>query len=98
MATILIKGLPEDLLKELKRLKVELSCKTWAELLAKLVALKETVFLSEEDLKRMRMGVKGFLNLRETVSKKWVGPPTVLDEIKRSRHHESNQANTNPGF
>ncbi|MEM3539218.1 MAG: hypothetical protein QW193_05240 [Nitrososphaerales archaeon] len=98
MATILIKGLSEDLLKELKRLKVELNCKTWAELLAKLVALKEMVLLSEEDLKRMRKGVKGFLNLRETVSKKWVGPPTVLDEIKRSRYHESDQANTNPGF
>jgi hypothetical protein len=33
MATILVKNLPEELLKELKRLKVELGCKTWAELI-----------------------------------------------------------------
>jgi len=32
-----VKNLREDLLKELKRLKAELGCKTWAELLAKLV-------------------------------------------------------------
>jgi len=37
LATILIKNLPEDFLKELKRLKVELGCRMWAELLAKLV-------------------------------------------------------------
>ncbi|MGQ9468636.1 MAG: hypothetical protein ACUVTD_02230 [Nitrososphaerales archaeon] len=67
MATILIKGLPEDLLKELKKLKVELGCKTWAELLAKLVALQEPIFLSEEELERMRAGVQGFLKLRDAI-------------------------------
>ena len=31
-----VENLPEDLLKELKRLKVELGCKTWADLLTEL--------------------------------------------------------------
>jgi hypothetical protein len=48
LATILVKNLPEDLLKELKRLKVELGCKTWAELLSELVTAKETILLTEE--------------------------------------------------
>jgi len=37
LSRILIKNLPEDLLRELKRLKVELDCRIWAELLEKLV-------------------------------------------------------------
>jgi len=37
MKTLLIKGVSEDLLKELRRLKVELDCKTWAELLENLL-------------------------------------------------------------
>ena len=96
MATILIKGLPENLLKELKRLKVELGCKTWAELLAKLVAAKEVILLSEDDLKGMRAGIEGFLRLRKVVSEGWTGPPMVLDEIRRSRKHEVRAANSNP--
>jgi ethanolamine utilization cobalamin adenosyltransferase len=89
MATILVKGLSEELLKELKRLKVELNCKTWAELLAKLVESKSLVILSEEDLKRMRKGAREFLKLKEAVSKSWRGPPTVLEEVRRSRSHEN---------
>jgi len=89
MATILVKGLSEDLLKELKRLKVELNCRTWAELLTKLVEAKEPILLSEKELNRMRNGVKGFLKLSKVVSKKWTGAPTVLEEFRRSRAHES---------
>jgi len=89
MATILIKGLPEDLLKELKRLKVEWNCKTWAELLTKLVESRELVLLTEEELNEARDGVKKFLKLRERVSEKWSGPPSVLEESRRSRAHES---------
>jgi hypothetical protein len=88
MATILIKNLPEDLLKELKRLKVELGCKTWSDLLSELVAYREPIILSEEDRSRMKRGVEGFLGLRNEVSRKWKGP-SVLEEIRRSRHHES---------
>ncbi|MEM4522865.1 MAG: hypothetical protein QW738_06615, partial [Nitrososphaeria archaeon] len=86
MATILIKNLPEELLKELKRLKVELGCKTWAELLAKLVE-QRTVLLDEGRLEEMRKGVERFLELRDIVSSKWVGAPSVLEESRRSRGH-----------
>jgi hypothetical protein len=89
LATILIKNLPEDLLKELKRLKVELGCKTWAELLVKLVESEKGISLNEEELHKMRRGVQGFLNLKSTVSNKWAGPPTVLQETRRTRKHES---------
>ncbi|MEM2153501.1 MAG: hypothetical protein QXY76_01180 [Nitrososphaeria archaeon] len=86
MATILIKNLPEELLKELKRLKVELGCKTWAELLAKLVE-QRTVLLDEGRLEEMRKSVERFLELRDIVSSKWVGAPFVLEESRRSKGH-----------
>ena len=89
MATILIKNLPEDLLKELKRLKVELGCKTWAELLVKLVESERGISLGEEELHEMRRGVQGFLKLRSAVSNRWVGHPMVLQETRRTRKHES---------
>jgi hypothetical protein len=89
VATILVKNLPEDTLKELKRLKVELGCKTWAELLAKLVESGRFPTLNEEGTNRMRLGVQGFLRLRDAVSKKWIGHPTVLEETGRSRKHEA---------
>jgi hypothetical protein len=88
MATILVKNLPEDLLKELKKLKVELGCRTWAELLAKLVESEGAISLDEEELKEMRIGVQSFLKLRSVVSKRWAGHPTVLEETRRSRAHE----------
>ena len=60
MATILIKNVPEDLLKELKRLKVELGCRTWAELLAKLVTSKRTVLLTQEKIDEMKAEYRNF--------------------------------------
>jgi predicted CopG family antitoxin len=89
MATILIKNLPDDVLKELKRLKVELGCRTWAELLAKLVQSEATVSLSEEELRDIEAGIQGLLRLRSTVSSRWSGRPTVLEEARRSRRHET---------
>lgn len=89
MATILVKNLPEDLLRELKRLKVELGCRTWAELLAKLVESERAISLGEERLKEIRSGVEGFLKLRSVVSSRWAGRPTVLEEVRRSRGHET---------
>jgi len=89
LATILVKNLPEDLLKELKRLKVELGCRTWAELLAKLVESGREIALSEEKLKDMRTGIQGFLKLKGIVSNKWTSYPTVLEETRRSRDHEA---------
>ena len=89
LATILVKNLPEDLLKELKRLKVELGCRTWAELLAKLVESESDISLSNEELEEITTGVQGFLKLKGVVSSRWTGHPTVLEEARRSRNHET---------
>lgn len=89
MATILVKNVPEGLLRELKRLKADLSCRTWAELLAKLVESERTISLSDEKLNEVRTGIDGFLKLRATVSNRWTGRPTVLEESRRSRAHET---------
>ena len=40
--------------ERLKRLKVELGCRTWAELLAKLVTSKRTVLLTQEKIDEMK--------------------------------------------
>jgi hypothetical protein len=88
LATILIKNLDQDLLKELRRLKLELDCKTWAELLAKLVDSERTILLDEKRREEIRTGVQGFLKLRSIVSHRWAGHPTVLEETRKSRNHE----------
>ena len=89
LATILIKNLPEATLKELKRLKVELGCRTWAELLAELVESERVISLKEEELGQIKVGVQGFLRLRKAVSSKWTGPPGVIEETRRSRRDET---------
>jgi hypothetical protein len=89
LTTILVKNVSEGLLKELRTLKAELGCTTWAELLAKLVESERTVALDEERLNEMRAGVRGFLELRSAVSDKWTGHPGVLEETRRSRDHET---------
>jgi hypothetical protein len=88
LTTILVKNLPEDLLKELKRLKVELGCKTWAELLTKLVESEKQLTLSEEKMEDMRTGIQGYIKLKNVVSNRWIGHPTVLEETRRTRNHE----------
>jgi len=88
LATILVKNVPEELLKELKRLKVELGCRTWAELLAKLVEAERGLSLTDEKLREMRAGIKGFLKLKEIVSTRWIGRPTVLEDARKARGHE----------
>ena len=89
MPTLLIKNVSEELLEELKRLKVELGCKTWAELLEKLVrgSYRGVFIVSEDELRDMKKAVNGFLKLREIVSKKWQGP-SVVEELRRTRRHE----------
>ena len=89
MTTILVKNLPEDLLKNLKRLKVELGCKTWAELLTKLVESEKQLTLSEEKMDDMKTGIQGYKKLKSLVSTRWTGHPTVLEETGRTRKHES---------
>jgi len=89
LATILVKNLPEDLLKQLKRLKVDLGCRTWAELLGRLVESQKRIALGGEERKQMRTGIRGFLKLRRAVSTKWAGHPSVLEETRTSRHHRT---------
>lgn len=89
MATILIKNVPEEVLKELKRLKVELGCKTWADLLERLAISCEVPLVTEEERERMKKGYEGLMKLREQVSAKWKEPPGVVEEIRRTRRHEN---------
>jgi len=84
-----VKNLPEDLLKNLKRLKVELGCKTWAELLTKLVESEKQLTLSEEKMDDMKPGIQGYKKLKSLVSTRWTGHPTVLEETGRTRKHEN---------
>ncbi len=81
-------------MRELRKLKAELGCGTWAELLEKLVKLRsrDVIIIGEEDLERMRRAVDGFLELREIVSEKW-GKGTVLGEFRRARDHEAENSN-----
>ena len=90
MPTLLVKNLTEELLRELKRLKVEFGCRTWAELLELLVKLspKETFALDENEAKNIKRGVNEFLELAEMTSERWRGPPSVLEELRKSRRHE----------
>ena len=90
MKTLLIRGVSEDLLKELRRLKVELDCKTWAELLEKLVTLKriEIALIDEKHHARVKEEVEKLIKLREVVSEKWK-KPHVLEEFRKARHHVS---------
>mgnify|MGYP000073555217 FL=1 len=89
MPTLLIKNVSEELLSELRRLKKELGCKTWSELLEKLVKYRQrgVFFISNKELKEMEEGKEEFLKLRNVVSEKWVGEPGVLEEFRKSRKH-----------
>jgi len=94
MPSLLVKNVPEALMRELRRLKVELGCRTWAELLEKLVRLrsKEVIIVGEKELERMRKAIDEFLKLRGIVTEKW-DKGTVLEEIRRARRHEAEDSN-----
>ena len=89
MTTILVKNVSQELEKELRKLKASLGCRTWAELLARLVESEGVRSLSEERLNEMKAGVQDFLELRTTVSNKWKGRPFVLEELRKSRKHDA---------
>ena len=88
MPTILVKGLSEDTLKQLKRLKVELNCESWAELLERLSEPQRSISFTKDDVSEMRKGVREFIVLTNKVSRKWRGVPTVVEESRKSRGHE----------
>ena len=89
MPTLLVKGLSEDTLKQLKRLKVEFDCDTWAELFDRLVAPnhRELAFTKNE-IADMKQGVREFISLADRVSGRWRGQPGVLEESRKSKRHE----------
>jgi hypothetical protein len=89
MTTILVKNVSEGLERELRKLKATLGCRTWAELLAKLVESESTRSLGDERLNEMKAGVQNFLQLRTIVSNKWRGRPGVVEETRKSRKHDS---------
>jgi hypothetical protein len=89
MPTLLVKGLSESTLKQLKRLKVELDCDTWAELLERLSrGLPARRSFTKEQLQDMRDASKKLAELSEKASRKWRGPPGVVDEFRKARRHE----------
>lgn len=87
MATMLVKGVSEDTLRRLRRLKVDLNCETWAELLDKLSQWDRSPSFNENRLEEMKGGAKELITLAEAVSRKWRGPPSVLEESRRSRRN-----------
>ena len=89
MPTILVKGVSEETLRRLKKLKVELSCDTWAELLDKLSRPNRRITFTRDEISEMKDGVTEFVELSNKIAKKWTGHPTVLEESRASRrHHE----------
>jgi len=88
MTTILVKNVSDELERNLRKLKASLGCRTWAELLAKLVESERTHSLGEERLSEMKTGVRAFLQLRTSVSNKWKGRPTAVEEMRKSRRHD----------
>ena len=89
MPTILVKGVSEETLKRLKKLKVELNCDTWAELLNKLARSDRSgIAFTKQEISEMKQGVSEFVTLANKVSKKWRNPPTVLEESRASRKHD----------
>lgn len=87
MATMLVKGVSEDTLRRLKRLKIDLGCETWAELLDKLSQWDSSPGFSQNRLEEMKGGAQDFITLANSVSRKWRGPPSVIEESRRSRRH-----------
>lgn len=88
MPTLLVKGVSEETLKQLKRLKVELDCNTWADLLEVLAKPHQEISFDKKKLIEMRRGAKEFLILADSASKKWRVPPAVLTEFRKSRGHD----------
>jgi len=77
MTTILVKNLPEGLLEELKRLKAELGCKTWADFLTKLAKACEEQL--QEDKQRDKTGtrVKNLAPRKAALAKRQTKPDRI---------------------
>ena len=87
MPTMLVKGLSREQIKELRRLKVELGCKTWAELLSVLAETRGPSRVRDQRLEQMMTDAEGFLSLEREVSERWGGGDSTLREFRKSRSH-----------
>jgi len=90
MPTLLIKNVSEELLKELKKIKAEAGCRTWAELLEYLVKIKvnkQIVIIDEKYREKAKKAVNEFLSMSEEVTTKWK-EGSVLEELRKARSHE----------
>ncbi|MFZ8849699.1 MAG: hypothetical protein ACO2OV_05625 [Thermoproteota archaeon] len=90
MPTLLIKNVSEELLKELKKIKAEAGCRTWAELLEYLVKIKvnkQIVIIDEKYREKAKKAVDEFLKMSEEVTTKWK-EGSVLEELRKARGHE----------
>jgi len=96
MPTLLIKNVSKELLKELKKIKAEAGCKTWAELLEYLVKIKvnkQIVIIDEKYREKAKKAVDEFLKMSEEVTTKWK-EENVLEELRKARSHEQKNFNT----
>jgi hypothetical protein len=90
MPTLLIKNISEELLKELKKIKAEAGCSTWAELLEYLVKIKvnkQIVMIDEKYREKAKKAVIEFLKMSDEVTRKWK-EGSVLEEFGKARSHE----------
>jgi len=90
MPTLLIKNISEELLKELKKIKAEAGCRTWAELLEYLVKIKvnkQIVMIDEKYREKAKKAVIEFLKMSDEVTRKWM-EGSVLEEFGKARSHE----------
>ena len=96
MPTLLIKNVSKELLKELKKIKAEAGCKTWAELLEYLVKIKvnkQIVIIDEKYREKAMKAVDEFLSMSDEVTRKWK-EENVLEEFRKARSHEQKNFNT----
>jgi len=90
MPTLLIKNISEELLKELKKIKAEAGCRTWAELLEYLVKIKvnkQIVMIDEKYREKAKKAVIEFLKMSDEVTRKWM-EGSVLEGFGKARSHE----------
>jgi hypothetical protein len=95
MPTLLIKNVSEELLKELKKIKAEAGCRTWAELLEYLVRIRfnKQIIIDEKYREKAKRAVDEFLKMSEEVARKWK-EGNVLEEFKKARRYEVKNFNS----
>jgi hypothetical protein len=95
MPTLLIKNVSEELLKELKKIKAEAGCKTWAELLEYLVRIRfnKQIIIDEKYRKKAKRAVDEFLEMGEELTRKWK-EGSVLEEFRKARRQKEKNFNS----